>query len=366
MNVLMISLDNTPFTGEKRGDFLQRLLKYAKCVDHITCLIYTPDKGYKTKTFGNIKLVPTQNFHPVFFPMVCVDLAKKEKFDLVVTQDVEACGEAGRRIKQRFKVPLVCNLFTLKPKNAVMEWISERVIKSADLVRCESQVQHEWLRQQGFKGQIVVSPIGFDLEKFKPPKTRKAKNTVLYVGRLSREKNVGMILKAAKIMDECKFVIVGSGNEEAKLKLLARGLKNVKFAGLVPHDKLKKYFDSANMLVLTSRFEGVPSVIVEAMSNGLPIISTDLPDIQAIITNNKEGFLIGQDDVDSLIDRINILVKSPQQATIMGNAGRRRVLSLFGGDNVVKTVVDGWQSVLQKSGCVDSNDHVTYCERCNK
>lgn len=369
MKVLSIGLDNTAFVGEQRGDLINRLKLYSKDnrIQKIYQICYTPNKGYKTIKIGRkILLIPTNSLAKGFFPIDCNILAKNLDFDIITSQDVESCGIAGMLVKIARNKPLICNFFTIKPKGWFLNKIEKVVLKACNLVRVESTTQKDRLIKSGFNRLIIVAPLGFDLNKFKPPQKRKAKNTVLFVGRLSPEKNIPMIIKAAKIMSECKFVIVGSGTEEAKLKSLAKRLKNVKFVGAVDHDKLKPYFDGANMLVLTSKFEGIPTCIIEGMSNGLPVISTDLPDVQAIITNNKEGFLIGQDDVDSLIDRINILVKSPQQATIMGNAGRRRVLSLFGGDNVVKTVVDGWQSVLQKSGCVDSNDHVTYCEECNK
>lgn len=343
----MIGLDRTPFTGEKRGDFLKRLKRYAKLVKHITCIIYTPNNYYKTKCSGNIKLVPSNSPNPIWFKFDCLQLAGKEKFDLIVTQDDEFCGHIGHRLKEVFKKPLVVNIFSIKPKSIFWAWLGKRILKNADLVRCESKIQEDWLRKKDYKGKIIVAPIGFDLDKFKPPKKRKAKNTVLYVGRLSPEKNVEMIIEAAKLCTDVMFVIVGDGSEMGKLQKQAKGLPNIIFKGIISHDLLKAWYDVSNLLVLTSRYEGLPTVIVEAMSNGLPVISTDLPDVRRVVRNGIEGFLVKQGDVSKLVDCIRTLIEHSSIAEKMGKAGRRRVLELFGGDSVVERVVEGWKSVIK-------------------
>jgi glycosyltransferase involved in cell wall biosynthesis len=95
------------------------------------------------------------------------------------------------------------------------------------LVRVESQTQKERLVKSGFKKPIVVAPISFDLNKFKPPKKRKVKNTVLFVGRLSPEKNIEMILHAADVLYETKFIIIGDGEPSYVESLHEQGGDNV-------------------------------------------------------------------------------------------------------------------------------------------
>ena len=71
MRVLVVGLDRTPFTGEQRGDFVNRLKQYSKHVEHIDCLVYTPRNNYEPIKIGRkIVLWPTNNLHPFFFPFI--------------------------------------------------------------------------------------------------------------------------------------------------------------------------------------------------------------------------------------------------------------------------------------------------------
>jgi glycosyltransferase involved in cell wall biosynthesis len=109
--------------------------------------------------------------------------------------------------------------------------------------------------------------------------SRKKKNpifTVGYVGSLASHKNVIMVLKAAKILksNECNFIIYGKGVEYEDLIRFKEknGLDRVRFMGFAPEDKIAQIYDSFDVFMFPSKYEGFGLPILEAQSRGIPII----------------------------------------------------------------------------------------------
>jgi glycosyltransferase involved in cell wall biosynthesis len=117
---------------------------------------------------------------------------------------------------------------------------------------------------------------------------------------------------------------------------------------------------------LTSKYEGLPTVLIEAMSNALPVVTTDFPDAHNIVDNGTTGYIISQNNLRGLIECIKALTSFSNMAERMGQAGYKKVHKQYGKD-IIDIVVEGWSSVLKKrTGCPDSNDHVDYCKWCNE
>lgn len=104
----------------------------------------------------------------------------------------------------------------------------------------------------------------------------QSKNTVLYVGRLSPEKRIELLLEAWKIaspqLESWQLTLVGDGVSRSDLEKQYSGLAGVTFAGW--NSNPEPYFTSSQMFVLCSRYEGFPVALLEALSFGLPVVST--------------------------------------------------------------------------------------------
>lgn len=99
----------------------------------------------------------------------------------------------------------------------------------------------------------------------------------LYAGRLSAVKNVGPMIEAVKSYDRtCSFTILGDGEERGKMERLADGDKRIRFIGAVKPDEVQRAMKEADVLIMNSTFEGIPMTILEAISQGLPVITTDV------------------------------------------------------------------------------------------
>lgn len=159
-------------------------------------------------------------------------------------------------------------------------------------------------------GSRLVAPIrsGVDAEKFHPAvsKPRGPKFTVLFVGRLSREKGADVLLRAIRALNgqglaPClRFVLAGTGEEEREVQRLAKKEANVEHLGYVPHDRLPPLYSNAHLLVLPSRREALPLVLLEAHASGLPVVASNLPGSREVVIDGETGTLIPAGDGEAL------------------------------------------------------------------
>ncbi len=161
---------------------------------------------------------------------------------------------------------------------------------------------------------------GIDLVRFNPTndptpaqKTYKLptdKPVLLFVGRLDKEKNVDVVLRAAALAlkkVEFHFAIAGHGAESKKLEKLARELgieKNVTFCGFVPDEILPSLYAAADCFVNAGIAELQCIVAMEAMATGLPVLGADAVALPELIHHGKNGYLFRPGDVVELAGHI--------------------------------------------------------------
>ncbi len=152
--------------------------------------------------------------------------------------------------------------------------------------------------------------------KDKPFSNKKKRKILISIGRFDENKNQMMLLKAisnVKIKKKFEVVLLGEGY---KKKDLINYSKKINFRNNLHILAFKKnpypYLLKSDLLVLTSNFEGLPNVLIEAMSLGIPIISTNSPSgPKEILLNGKAGFLIKRNDHKSLSKKLNLFLAEP-------------------------------------------------------
>lgn len=125
----------------------------------------------------------------------------------------------------------------------------------------------------------------------------------IFSGRLEKIKNIDRLIRiysklSPAIQDKHPLYIAGMGTQEAVLKDLVKELNlegKVVFLGNLPNDELIETDSSKKILVMASSQEGLPMAIAEALSVGIPVISTDTGDIKRILKSNYNGFLLPLD-----------------------------------------------------------------------
>jgi glycosyltransferase involved in cell wall biosynthesis len=172
--------------------------------------------------------------------------------------------------------------------------------------------------------------------------TAKPPYKVLAVGRFARTKGfAGLMTAMARLKREsfpCRLTLVGDGWLRVALRNLRARLRLedcVSMPGFVPHDRMPELLASHHMLVApcvvteTGDRDGIPNVIIEALSQGVPVVSTNVSGIGEVVLNNKTGLLIEQRDPRALADAIKTLATNRGQALAMAEEGKRLVRRMF-------------------------------------
>jgi glycosyltransferase involved in cell wall biosynthesis len=150
--------------------------------------------------------------------------------------------------------------------------------------------------------QFVVVPLGIDLSERTGKSARPPRSLVVgIVGRLTAIKNHELFLRvAARMRGEARFVIYGDGGERARLERIANGVAD--FAGTRDAGEI---YASLDVLALTSRNEGTPLAIIEAMAAGVPVIATavgGVVDLLGAVERRMDGFDIRERGITAASD----------------------------------------------------------------
>lgn len=184
--------------------------------------------------------------------------------------------------------------------------------------------------------EFIVIPNGVETDRFKPiERTANAKVKLLFIGRLIPRKGFQRVVKALPRVKELtgngfEIEVVGTGDAKAQLDEEAEKLgvsDLIKYVGTVPYDRLEASYQYADVFVLTSLSEGMPSVILEAMGCGLPVVASDVGGNNELITNGENGYLIKGDDIEGLAERLAQLINDRELRENMGAKSRERALA---------------------------------------
>ena len=220
-------------------------------------------------------------------------------------------------------------------------------------------VKRDLLEQGVDSKRIVVVQNGIDADRLRPNDQTlgsKLNGTGPIVGtvtRLSPQKDIPTFLEMARIVveevPETQFIIVGDGEKRNELQSLAErsGLgDHVRFLGY-RKDALEilKGFD---IFALSSLWEGLPIVILEAMAMGKPVVATAVDGVVEVVQHGKTGLLTEPRRPDLLAGSIIELIKNPGRSEEMGERGRERVETYFSIDRVINTVEQIYLSQVLK------------------
>ncbi|HLV89109.1 MAG TPA: glycosyltransferase [Candidatus Sulfotelmatobacter sp.] len=164
--------------------------------------------------------------------------------------------------------------------------------------------------------KIIVSRLGVDVRADRTPRPvapaeGRGPFQILAVGRLHSVKDHAFLVWACAdlyrrgISFEC--AIAGEGPERHRLESMIRmyGMgKRVRLLGHVPHSRLDSLYENADLVVLTSRSEGVPLVLMEAMAHGKIVLAPAITGIPELVINGKTGFLYECGSLSDFVDRL--------------------------------------------------------------
>lgn len=190
------------------------------------------------------------------------------------------------------------------------------------------QAQAYYCKNIGKRSVVIHNPL-YDVPQTVSERELK-RNEIVSVGRLNKQKNQKLLICAFedihKMFPTFRLIIYGEGPERRNLENYIKELNLDKYI-LLPgsvNDILDRIRDSY-MFVMTSDFEGMPNALMEAMSLGLPCISTDCPcgGPAELIVNQINGRLVPVGDKDSLINAMKEMIENKRKAEDLGREARR-------------------------------------------
>ena len=210
--------------------------------------------------------------------------------------------------------------------------------------------------------RLVVIPNGVDPARFAQvePVDRSTLGVpthavlTLYVGRLDPQKGLDTLLDAAAIVaracPDWHLALVGAGPIRAALEAKAASLPDL--AGRVHwlgrRGDVPGLLRGADLLVLPSRWEGMPNVVLEAMAAGRPVVATRVEGTEDLVVPGATGWLVPPDQVKPLAEALIAAAADPERRRAFGRAGLRRVEAEFAPERVVSAYDQLWAGVLSR------------------
>jgi len=268
-------------------------------------------------------------------------------------------GEPFTRLNANEKV-----LVTLNP---MLRFFEESMIHRARKVIAVSEFT-KWELTNYYKipaHKIKVIHNGVDIKKFQPATDkRKIKAelgfnpddiAIVSVGRLYARKGLFTLIESmpavVKRFPNAKFIISGKGQSDEMQKLIAHATRlgvigNIIFTGYYPDLKLPKLYQAADVFAFSTFYEHHPFAVLEALSTGLPVVTTIVGGIPETIRTGKNGFLVKPFDEKAFADRILYLLEHPAEAYEMGAAARKTVVEKLDWRIVVKDAMKVYDQAL--------------------
>lgn len=218
-----------------------------------------------------------------------------------------------------------------RPGRRLFTWASVWLVQhcSAVLLLSREEVE-QWRRwAPSARFELVRNPFVAPLEACQHTRSVKQNDipTVLFVGRLEPQKGILDLLNAFAVVwraERCRLMLVGSGDVDRVRRMAAEAgmMGSVQIAGYLSGDSIWAAYAGADVFVLPSHREGLPTVILEAMSFGLPVVTTRIRGAADLLDDERNALFVPVGDPGSLASAILRLLRDPELRTSMGERNR--------------------------------------------
>lgn len=385
LRVMMVSLSDAILTGQGGGDVRDRHLEYARRIGHLHMIVYSPrTHDLETSALSErLTVYPTRSFSRLTFVWDAVrigaGICREEAYavrriNVITTQDPFSTGLAGWLLRRRCDAPLDVQSHASFFDNRY--WIGERplrhglfnllgkwIARRADTLRVVNTDERARSIRAGVDpGRVEVINTPVNVERFLAPvdpvEVAALRHTldlpgdapvILWAGRPVWFKRLPMLLDAfARVRAEhpaARLVLVGDFAEAPGVpaQVRALGLSDaVVFAGRVDHADLPVYYALADVYALSSVYEGLPKVLVEAAASATPVVSTAMAGGVDAVVDGETGLLAEVENPADFAVKLSALLADPQRARAMGRRARERACDVYDRAATIERIVAMW------------------------
>ena len=269
-------------------------------------------------------------------------------------------------LRKIFKKPVIsghhCPLYSMwgKTHDLYVNTLGKNLLRTFDACHVLNSYDLSILKWLGITN-IYSIPNGVDTETFKPKnsKRRQKKFKILFVGRLTFHKGVDILCESVKMINNDKiiqksieFLIVGSGPFESFVLKLAEQYKNVTYLGYL-EDTLPEIYSDCDLLIVPSRRETLPLVVLEAQASGLPVIASNISGPRDILINGITGALIQKEDArmltQKIIDYYSLWLNNHEKYEQMRLAARENAIKRFDWNIIAERIYNMLKETLKRN-----------------
>ena len=201
---------------------------------------------------------------------------------------------------------------------------------------------------------ILIPGAGVNTQLFRPVIRTCAVPVVMLVARMLWDKGIGEFVEASRILKKngvlARFILVGApdilNREHIPESILIRWQRQGVVEWWGPRERMYEVINEADIVCLPSYREGLPKALLEAMSAGLPCVTTDVPGCRSVVTDGDNGLLVPARDIPALARALTKLIADPVLRQHMGSRGRKRVEDEFANEKVIAKTLAIYRELL--------------------
>ena len=271
-----------------------------------------------------VSFVPERRLGLFYYPKIARQIHKM-KLDIIHTHTEFSIGVFGRIMAHELFVPVVHTYHTIyedythyikkylsneERAKKFVKMYSKFSVRGAEELIVPTQKVADLMTRYQVKPDINVIPTGIDLNRFAKKDSLAARNqlkeklgipagdkVVLYLGRVSEEKNIdevmGYLNSCMEMNHHIHFLIVGDGPHKNALEKTAKTMsqsENIIFAGARPWDEIAHYYQLADVFVSASTSETQGLTYIEALASGIPILAKKDPCLEGVLEDGYNGY----------------------------------------------------------------------------
>lgn len=312
-------------------------------------------EGVNVYRIPGIRLKKSMCYTPEMLPYVVLafcftrKLAKQRKYHINHTHFIFPDGIIAYLLKNIIGLPYIItshgsdvpgynpNRFAFQHKLLSPIW--KKITLKTEKIFCPSEYVRSLISQQNPNIKTGVIPNGIDTDKFNP--SQEKQNRILVVSRMFERKGIQYFLKALEGLDNNYEVhIVGDGPYLGSLQRIANDLKlKINFWGFLDNktDKLKELYETSRIFAFVSEAENFPIVLLEAMTAGMAIITTNGTGCAEVVKDT--ALLVEPKNPEAIKEALIKLIQNPELCDDLGNAARKRIDDHFSWETIAKQYI---------------------------
>ena len=297
------------------------------------------------------------------------ELFETERFELIHAHDW-VVGRAAVELKNRLGLPLISTIHATEigrggsldgEYRRKVRDIERLLVEQSDGIICCSNYMLDHIQYVlgAVKTKIRVIPNGVEASRFNnghqpqliPTGVSEDRKTILYVGRIVREKGIFTLLdafeKLRKRGKDVSLVLVGEGplKEDLAKEVLRRKLNDrVKLAGFVDEKKLVSLYNSSDVFVLPSHYEPFGMVALEAMASRIPVVVSDVGGLSEIVEDGITGVKVPASDPNALAEGILRVLEDRELSEQLKENAYRAVQERYRWDMIAEKTIEAYRT----------------------